>query len=285
MKRYLTAALAGAGVFIWAAQTLYGGAVVDLPAFHAIALDRSDDVSSAQISLPFTLNFFGQQFNSLYVNTNGNVTFLLPLPDSNPRPLAQTGMPIIAPFWANWDAGLPQDPSEPAPNQVTYGIGTIGGRQTFGADWLRIGYFDRHDDKLNSAQLLLIDRSDTGAGNFDIELNYDQIQWEAGDDSNGIQGFGGNSARAGFSSGAAAGTFELPGSTVNGAFLDGGPDALATNSLNTDVPGRYAFEARDGNVLTSTNPPATGVPLPPTLCAALTTLAATALALRLRRRA
>ena len=283
MKRYLTAALAAAGMFISAAHSLYGGAVVDLPAFHAIALDRSDDVSSAQVSLPFTLNFFGQQFNSLYVNTNGNVTFLLPLPDFNPRPLGQTGMPIVAPFWANWDTRLPQDPSEPTPSQITYGLGAIGGRQAFGVDWLRIGYFDRHDDKLNSAQLLLIDRSDTGAGNFDIEFNYDQIQWEAGDDSNGIQGFGGISARAGFSSG--GGAFELAGSAVNGAFLDGGPDALALNSLNTDIPGRYVFEARDGNVLTSTNPPATGVPLPPTLCAALTTLAATALGLRLRRRA
>jgi hypothetical protein len=36
-------------------------------------------------------------------------------------------------------------------------------------------------DKLATFELLLVDRSDTGAGNFDVEFNYDTVQWETGD--------------------------------------------------------------------------------------------------------
>ncbi|HFE47835.1 MAG TPA: PEP-CTERM sorting domain-containing protein, partial [Chromatiaceae bacterium] len=57
-----------------------------------------------------------------------------------------------------------------------------------------------------------------------------------------------NSARAGYSNGTGnAGTFfELAGSAINGAFLDGGPNALISNSLNSNINGRYIFEARNG---------------------------------------
>ena len=94
---------------------------------------------------------------------------------------------------------------------------------------------------------------DQGGGDFDIEFNYDQIQWEAGQASGGnADGLGGNSARVGFSNGTGdPGTFfELPGSGVPGSFLDSGPPdtALVLNSLNSDVPGRYVFFARSGGI-------------------------------------
>jgi len=84
-----------------------------------------------------------------------------------------------------------------------------------------------------------------------IEFNYDQILWETG------QASGGNSARVGFSNGTGdPGTFfELAGSAVNGAFLDGGPNALVSNSIGSGVNGRYIFEARTGSI----NP---GTPIP-----------------------
>jgi hypothetical protein len=56
------------------------------------------------------------------------------------------------------------------------------------------------DRQAQHFQLVLIERSDTGAGNFDFEFNYDQIQWEARNASGGVNGLGGSSARAGFSS-------------------------------------------------------------------------------------
>jgi hypothetical protein len=118
-----------------------------------------------------------------------------------------------------------------------------------------VGYYNAHTDKLNDFQAVLIDRSDTGQGNFDIEFNYGQLLWESGDQSGGVNGIGGASARAGFSFGSGQNlqTFELSGSGVNGALLDGGPSetSLVQNSLNSDATGRYLFYARDGQVFKS----------------------------------
>ena len=101
-------------------------------------------------------------------------------------------------------------------------------------------------------------RPETGAGNFDIEFNYQQIQWETGDASGGANGLGGTSAAVGYSNGTGApGTnFQLPGSLVNGALIDGGPDALVTNELLATTPGRYHFLVRNGQVITTPPPSA-----------------------------
>ena len=86
-----------------------------------------------------------------------------------------------------------------------------------------VGYFSNQADKLNNFQIILVDRSDTGAGNFDIYFNYTRIRWETGSASGGYAGLGGSSARAGYSEGTGeAGTsYEMAGSAVNGALLDG----------------------------------------------------------------
>jgi hypothetical protein len=106
--------------------------------------------------------------------------------------------------------------------------------------------------------MILVDRSDTGAGNFDIVFNYDQIQWETGDASGGSNGLGGTSAATGFSNGTAdASTFlQFDGSLVNGALIDGGPDSL-TGHTNVDLLGRYVFDIRNGSVVPGTPEPAT----------------------------
>jgi hypothetical protein len=87
------------------------------------------------------------------------------------------------------------------------------------------------------------------AGAFDLEFNYDSVQWETGGASGGTNGLGGFSARAGYTNGitgAGGTTLELPGSAVDGALLDGGPNALVTNSLNNSVAGRYLWAVRGG---------------------------------------
>jgi hypothetical protein len=231
--------------------------------FSGNTLPPNDDGSTSLVDIGFLANFFGVSRNQLYVNNNGNVTFDAPLSSFTPFGLTATNRQIIAPFFADVDTrGAGSQP-------VTYGTGTVDGRNAFGVNYNNVGYFDRGTDKLNSFQLVLVDRSDTGAGNFDIEYNYDQIQWESGDASGGSGGLGGNSARVGFSNGTGApGTsFELPGSGVNGAFLDGGPNSLVANRLNSDVDGRYIFGARNGNVVT---PPSEPVPEPFTILGSLT---------------
>jgi hypothetical protein len=229
-------------------------AIRNLSGFTANTLAANDDFSTDAVNVGFSLNFFGTVANQVYVNNNGNITFTGPLSQFTPGDLTGSdgGLPIIAPFFADVDT------TGAGSGLVTYGTDTLCGRAAFGVDWVNVGYFASHVDKLNSFQLILVDRSDTGAGNFDIEFNYNSIQWETGDASGGTNGLGGISAGVGYSNGTGnPGTsFQLTGSEVNGAFLDGGPNSLAATSLEASTPGRYHFLVRNGQVIQ--NVPLTG---------------------------
>jgi hypothetical protein len=210
--------------------------------FNSYTLAGNDDSYTDLVSLGFSANFFGTTYTGLYVNNNGNVTFDTGLSTYTPFGLTSNiGTPIIAPFFADVDTR--------AGNAVTYGTGTYEGHNAFGVNWIDVGYYGEHTDKLNSFQLILIDRSDIASGDFDIMFNYDQIQWETGDASDGSGGLGGSSAHVGYSNGSGdSGTYyEFNGSGVNGALLDGGSDALISNS-NVGVDGRYVFEVRSGYI-------------------------------------
>ena len=221
-----------------------------LPEFSAYTFPANDDDSTSLVPLGFTVNFFGNQYDSIYINNNGNVTFDAPLGEYTPFDLTSTGTVIIAPFFGDVDTR--------AGSLVTFGPATIDGRRAFGVNWVNVGYYYYATDKLLSAQLILIEREDvqsatdgTSTGNFDIEFNYDKVQWETGDASGGTGGLGGDSARAGFSNGTRnPGTyFELAGSAINGAFLDNNTaTGLIHNNMNSNHLGRYVFQVRGGVV-------------------------------------
>ncbi len=225
-------------------QPVAGQAIRDLPGFKKQSVPRNDDGSGPFVALPFPINFFGRIRNGCWVNNNGNITFDRALSTFTPFGLENTQTEIIAPFFADVDTRGERS------QLVTFGEDTVNGRRAFGANFINVGYFSSYDDKLNSFQVILIDRSDTGSGNFDVEFNYARIVWETGDASGGTGGFGGVPAAVGWSNGSGQpGTsFQLPGSLVVGAFLDGGPQALARRRLNSPVIGRYLFRARDGQL-------------------------------------
>ncbi len=188
-----------------------------LSGFNSSTLPANDDGSTGLVDMGFghNIDFFGVMTSQVYVNNNGNITFTGPLGTYTPFGLSGTNTAIIAPFFADVDtrgegSGL-----------TSYGTGTVNGYQAFGVTWPAVGYYDSHTDKLDTFQLVMIDRSDTGAGNFDFWFNYNQIQWETGDASGGNGGLGGNCAAAGYSngqSGTANVSFQLPGSLVCGRF-------------------------------------------------------------------
>ncbi|HZT39303.1 MAG TPA: nidogen-like domain-containing protein [Bryobacteraceae bacterium] len=263
--RYATRWCVNIAVGMLAASAAFGGAIVS--GFNTTSDGRNDDgtytapsgctngvnggtCAGSLVPVGFNLNFFGVTSNSIYINTNGNVTLDAPLSTFTPFGLTATTRQIIAPFFADVDT------RNPSSGVVTFGTGTFDGRNAFGVNWINVGYFNSKVDKTNSFQLLLVDRTDTGPGNFDIVFNYDQIQWETGDASNGVNGLGGSSARVGFSNGTGnPGTsFELAGSAIPGALIDGGPNALITHDLNSNVLGRYIFNARNGQIIVTPEP-------------------------------
>jgi uncharacterized protein (TIGR03437 family) len=214
------------------------------PGFSANSVPRNDDGSSAEVAIGFLVNFFGQTFTTTYVNNNGNITFGGSLSTFTPQGLTGSPLRIIAPFWADVDTRAAGSAL------VTYGNDTVDGHRAFGVNWVNVGYYGNHDDKLNSFQLVLIERLDIGPGNFDIEFNYDRILWETGDASGGSGGLGGTSASAGYSngSGKAEDSFEILGSRINGIFLDNNRNGLRYRRLNSTVRGRLVFFVREGSV-------------------------------------
>lgn len=265
--RYVTPLFAA---IILALSSLAAEAVTFRSGMDALVLSANDDDSSSEIELGFQIDFFGIDQDKVFVNNNGNVTFGSGMRNYTSGPLSDIDRPVIAPFFADVDT------ANGLGNEVTYGQGHVYGRKAFAVNWFDVNYYNNYmyPNQLNSFQLVIIDRSDTGAGNFDVEFNYDKIRWEAGTGSGGDGwGLGGESARAGFSAGTeVAGSYiELAGSGVSGSFIDGGSHALATNS-NIGIAGRYVFNVRDSVIFDGH-----AVPLPaslPMLCIGLGLLAA-----------
>ena len=249
--------VAAIGMLLLAAPG-FSAARRNLPGFSATSLGATDDGIAGPVSIGFTINVFGTNYSTLYISNNGNVTFGAPIgaPFSafTPFGIANVGVKMLAPYFADVDTrGV-------GSGVVTYGTDTVNGRPAFGVEWPNVGYYNQKVDKLNSFELVIIDRSDVAAGAFDFEFNYDSMQWETGGASGGVNGLGGFSARAGYTNGVSGGsgvTFELPGSAVNGALINGGSNALVTNNLNTSVVGRYLFAVRGGNPGPPPAPPVT----------------------------
>jgi hypothetical protein len=237
VKKLLATALACAAMTLATATPSFALAVRNgLPGTFT-NLARNDDGSTGAVNLGFSANYFGTTYTNTFVNNNGNVTFGSATGstgwDSNRR--------SIAPFWADVDT------NNAASGIVNYGQSTVNGRNAFVVNWPGVGYFPNAADRLNTFQLVLVDRSDIGAGDFDMEFNYDQVQW-------------GNYTAVGYSNGVAGAgnvSFLLPGSGVNGALINGGSNALVSNSIGSNVAGRYVFNARGGAVSAQT------VPVPP----------------------
>jgi uncharacterized protein (TIGR03437 family) len=252
IRRAIVAGTCFAVLFAWGStRPLWGqtaGAIVPVTLGNTLAANDDDSTDAVPLGIGGTngISFFGQTFTQVYVNNNGNLTFGNPLSDYTPNGLAQgVGLPMIAAFFADVDT------TGAGSGLVQYGNATVNGFNAFVANYIDVGYFSSETDKLNSFQIVLLDRSDTGAGNFDIEFNYNQVLWETGDASGGTDGLGGTSAAVGYSNGLSGSDniyFQLPGSLVNGALINGGPDALVSHSLNSSVPGRYIFPVRQGAV-------------------------------------
>lgn len=237
------------------------------PGFDGLTMARSDDwpypgTSSDGTFLPFgfTINFYGVNYAGCYVSDNGKVNLASPYSAYDPMTLMEMYRELITPFWADSDTRTTTDPGQADSGQIRLSSGGeyVGLRKAWGVTYRDIGYFRRHADKRNSFQVVFIDRSDTGAGNFDLEYNYDKIQWDSGDDQWGDYGGidGQTPAIVGMSAGDFTSTVELDGSDEGRAFLDRKADGsrnlekgLIYRKFNSDFPGRLVFPYRNGRLV------------------------------------
>lgn len=209
--------------------------------FGSLALNRNDDSSTGPIAfndfelLGFDsgLNFFGTNHDEFFINNNGNITFNSGLRSFTPETFPVTSQPMIAPFWGDVDTSC-GDCGEVyigSPNESTLVV-----------TWNEVGFFSSNSSLTNTFQLVLIDRDDTGAGNFDVEFRYEDINWTTGNASGGQSGLGGTPAQAGYDVGDGSNFFIVPGSqTADVVNLD-------TADSNTDTAGIWTFSVRDGEL-------------------------------------
>ncbi len=213
------------------------------------ALAIGDDNSTPAINITSVfgaagIDFFGHNYTSLYINTNGNVTFASA--NSAYTPSAINGganNPIIAPFWADVDTrGGPGSPTpggnSTGANQVFYNLDSVNGVMTI--TWDDVGHYYAATNKLDAFQLQLIN---VGGGNFDIVYRYENINWTTGDASGGTNGLGGTPARAGYSAGDGTHYFELPQSGNQASLL-----SLPATTGNTGIQGVDVFQVFNGQV-------------------------------------
>jgi len=174
---------------------------------------------------PFSINFFGTVYDSIFVNENGVISFGAPL-SAPPRDIVDVfnaGVPVIVPYFADADMGATRFLVNGNPIS-----GNVNLAYTFGINMF-VNMFSTYQGStdipaLENLMQVAFFQSGTGT-DFRLELNYDILQWESGDLDGGTDGLGGIAPRIGFSDGFDR-TFEVAGSGTNGVLLN--PDFTAS---------------------------------------------------------
>jgi hypothetical protein len=175
---------------------------------------RNDDASTGLIGLPFSFNLYGVNYDSLYINNNGNISFSSPYSTFTANPFPDPSYKMIAPFWGDVDT------RDTASGLVYYQITSTH----LIVKWENVGYYSMMTDKLNTFQLIITDGTDTllPAGT-NVSFCYGDMQWTTGMASGGISGFGGVPATVGVNEGNTmdyfqVGTFDNPGTLFDGPY-------------------------------------------------------------------
>jgi len=234
--------------------------------FGTSCLSWNDDGTSQAISLaeafPDGLNFFGTVHRTMYVNTNGNITFSGPVATFTPSafPLTRTmPTPMIAPYWADID--IRGESATGCEHSSTDGNDWGEGEcmLTPGDDngvywhlepgravmtWDRAGYFNCNDDRKMTFQLILTTPDAcTDPGDFDVEFRYTTCEWATGYASMGTGGFGEGAAQVGFDAANGRDFVQLPESRT------GTIHTTVCSSSNVGVTGVWRFQIRAGTVV------------------------------------
>ena len=204
---------------------------------------QDDGTTQTSIPLPFTFCFYGNNYNSVFINNNGNITF-----DASYTPFTATGFPagtiinpatnlfsgpiMIAPFWADVDT------RDLASGLVYYKVTPT----YMVVQWKDVGYFPMMSDKLNTFQVIISNGSDPILQpGMNVGFCYGDMQWTTGSASSGVNGFGGVAANVGANRGNGIdyfqmGRFDQPAAAYDGPYGNNdGIDWLDGKSFYADV--------------------------------------------------
>lgn len=177
---------------------------------------RCDNCSSLPIKIPFHFCFYGNEYDTVYINNKGSLSFIHPVFN-----FSSTGLPagndtlMLAAFWSDIDNRM-VDPF----SAIYYSLSPTH----LIVQWSTVGYNTFDDDLYNNFQLTITNGSDPilPTGN-NVAYCYWLMQWASADSSGGIGGFDGIPATVGINKGdnihyAQIGEFNFPGSAYSGPF-------------------------------------------------------------------
>lgn len=192
--------------------------MVPLDSTFLLAMPPNDDFFSNLISLPFTFDFYGNNYSSLYINNNGNISFLSQYSEFTANPFPDPSYNMIAPFWGDVDT---------RDSTMMGSTGSVWYKMTPNAlivVWDHVGYYNIHGDKRNTFQLIISDGTDplVPIGN-NVSFCYADMEWTTGDASGGFNGYGGVPATVGVNYGNGVdffqvGRFDHPGTGFDGPY-------------------------------------------------------------------
>jgi len=191
--------------------------LVQLDSTFLLAMAPNDDYFSNLMGLPFSFDFYGTQYDSLYINNNGNISFVTPYSTFTSNQFPDATFNMIAPFWADVDT------------RGTDGLGLDGGNVWYKMTpsalivvWDSVGYFNLHTDLRSTFQLIITNGADSlvPAGN-NVSFCYGDMQWTTGDASSGSNGFGGAPATVGVNIGNGVDYFQVGQFDTTGTSFDG----------------------------------------------------------------
>jgi hypothetical protein len=224
----------------------------------SIGIDGEDGVTGLPIGFP--INFYGTTYDRVFVNSNGSISFGSGS-DFYDQPLDQilNGAAGVVAFGVDLDnrAVVLSGSQWGADRHVDFfywGRTTYQGHEAFVATWMNMNGFRSAVDKtdFDSFQILLVDVDGAAGTNVDIVVNYGSLQTD-------YKGYGHGSPQLAIGIGTVqsgvttyASMVDDDGTLYNGMpvgdTVDGGSHALSSAHLNSTVPGRFAFQMRDGQL-------------------------------------
>lgn len=255
---------------------LYGQSMqVDRTAFYPYGPDNgdstlfiNDDGYAGPIPISTAFNFFATPYSSLFVNTNGIISFDSGVSSYTPNPFPVPNIKGVAPFWGDVDTrnggNIYYREISSNFNQIDSDIRTafpefddIDYQSTWAyvVTWLDVSRFGafQNENLRNTFQAII-----TTDGTYSFAIyNYDELVWTFGTASNGTH------AQAGFNAGDGV-NFHI----IQGSFT---LDVININQRsNVGVAGKYIFRLDLANIATpeqtiTTPEPTTTTPVPTTV--------------------
>lgn len=182
----------------------------------ATGYGNGDDGSFGPVLLPFTFQFYGQAFDTMYININGNVSFRSPIASYSPSGFPVGYGTVLAPFWSDVDLRGAGE----GVNRIYYKITP----HAIYVSWADVGHWNQQTERLNSFQVILSDGTDPVIpGGNNVSFCYGNMEWTASPAAGGSNGFGGVPAMVGANLGNGVdylqfGRFNQPGDAYDGPF-------------------------------------------------------------------